>query len=393
MPTVSTISELRTEVETAQPGDEITAAGGRMTIEQPIAVTTPNITIAGLDLRLGDNADENLVEIGADGVVLRDFRLDGNRANQPGDRKSNGVLVTDASNVRVTRGRIAAVSRHGIRVVDTENATSRVSGDRFHVPNGPVSRVTVSGLRITNPRRDGCSIEGPQTQNIVVSDVRTTGSSDRGSVEVKDGTSDALVTNCVGVDSVYGVAIQDHGSYPTRNVRVIGNTAWDCETLVDAQTSHPPEDVLVMGNTGRELGGDGMGGPGGIHLHLIERFVVANNLVAEVDGPGIVTDDCESGQLTGNIVADVSSPGIDVADSDGISVTDNHVRGSPAPAVRCVAGPEGNELLHVHGNQLAADLKLSGGFDPYLVSDNIVAGDIAVAESAVGTVDSNLLAQ
>jgi hypothetical protein len=296
----------------------------RHTIEESLVVTTPGVTLRGPNLRLADGADEDLIEVGADGVSLGEFTLDGNRGNQPGDRQSNGVLVTGASNVRIRSGHIEDVSRHGLRIVDASVGTSWVEDDPIQVERGPVSDVTVRDVRIDRPRRDGCSVEGPDLQNATVENVRTVGSSDRGSVEVKDGASDAYVGNCYAEDCVYGVAVQDHGEYPPANVRIAGNTAIDCETLVDAQTNHPPENVVVTGNTGRDLGGDGMGGPGGIHAHLIEGLVVANNVLDGVDGPGIAIRDCADAAVTGNVIRDVDGPGIELSGAvDRYLVTGN----------------------------------------------------------------------
>jgi hypothetical protein len=44
------------------------------------------VTLRGANLRLADDADEDLIEVGADGVRITDFTLDGNRANQHGER-------------------------------------------------------------------------------------------------------------------------------------------------------------------------------------------------------------------------------------------------------------------------------------------------------------------
>jgi len=312
-------------IDAASPGGTVVFdPSNQHTIEESLAVTTPRVTLRGPNLRLADGADEDLIAIGADGVGLADFTLDGNRANQPGERQSSGVLVTGASGVTITNGRVGAASRHGLRIVDTGTGTSLVPDDTIHVERGPVSDVTVRDIRVDSPRRDGCSVEGPDLANVSVENVRTFDSSDRGSVEVKDGASDAYVGNCYAENCVYGVAVQDHGEYPTANVRIAGNTAVDCETLVDAQTTHPPEDVVVTGNTGRDLGGDGMGGPGGIHAHLIEGLVVANNMVDGVDGPGIAVRDCADATVTGNVVRDSEGPGIELSGAvDRYLVTDN----------------------------------------------------------------------
>jgi len=315
-------------VDAAEPGETVRFDSSiQHTLEESLVVATPGLVLRGMALRLADEADEDLVEVGADDVAISEFSLEGNRENQPGDRQSNGILVTGARGVSVESGRIEDVSRHGLRVVDSSVGTSVAPDDTIHVDRGAVSDVTVRDVRIDRPRRDGCSVEGPDVQGAVVENVRTFDSSDRGCVEVKDGAVDAYVGNCYAEDCVYGVAVQDHGEYPTANVRITNNTAVGCETLVDAQTTHPPEDVTVLGNTGRNLGGDGMGGPGGIYAHLIEGLVVADNVLDGVDGPGIVVDDCEDASVQGNVVRNVAETGVALSGTvEQCVVTDNLTR-------------------------------------------------------------------
>lgn len=324
-------------VDAAAPGETVRFDSSvQHTLEEPLVVTTPGLTLRGPTLRLADGADEDLIEVGADDVEISEFSLDGNRENQPGERQSSGILVTGAAQPLIRNGRIEDVSRHGLRIVDSSVGTSIAPGDTIHVDRGPVSDVTVRDVHVDRPRRDGCSIEGPDLQGGVVENVRTFDSSDRGSVEVKDGAADVYVGHCYAKDCVYGVAVQDHGEYPTANVRIANNAAVGCETLVDAQTSHPPENVTVIGNTGRDLGGDGMGGPGGIHAHLIEGLILSDNVIDGVDGPGITVDDCEDVSVNGNVVRDVDGPGIDLSDAvEQYLVTDNVL---DAPVVDDAAG-------------------------------------------------------
>lgn len=337
------------------------------TLEESLVVTTPDLTLRGPSLRLADSADEDLIEVGADGVGISDFVLDGNRENQSGDRQSNGILVTGVERAWISNGRIGGVSRHGLRIVDSSVGTSTAPGDTIHVERGAVSDVTVRNVRVDRPRRDGCSVEGPDLQGVAVKNVRTFGSSDRGSVEVKDGATDASVGHCYAEDCVYGVAVQDHGEYPTANVRIANNAAVDCETLVDAQTSHPPEDVTVVGNVGRELGGDGMGGPGGIHAHLIEGLVIAGNAIDGVDGPGIVVEDCADASVTGNVVRDVDGAGIvcrgEESTTSDVAVSDN----------RCAGG-----------------IDLTGAVEHYLVTDNLLNAPVVDEADGSGLVTDNL---
>jgi len=379
-------------VDAAAPGETVVADPAvDHVLAEPLVVNTPDLTVRGLSLRLADDADENLIEIGADGVALSAFHLDGNRANQYGERQSSGVLVTGARGVTVADGRVENVSRHGLRIVDASDATSLTPGDTVHVDPGPVADVTVRNVRVDRPRRDGCSVEGPDLRRAHVQNVRTFGSSDRGCVEVKDGASDAVVAGCYAEDCVYGVAVQDHGTYPTADVRIAGNAARDCETLVDAQTDHPPQNVAVTGNVGVRLGADGMGGPGGVYLHLIEGLVVANNVLDGVRGPGLRVEDCRDAAVRGNVIRDVEGPGVAVEAADRLAVADNGVTGSADPAIAVRGGDGGGREVRVGDNRCSGGgIAVSGAVDRYLVAGNLLAGPVVDDADGRGLATDNL---
>jgi hypothetical protein len=359
-------------------------------LSAPLTVTTPGVTLAGCALRLADGADENLVEVGADDATLTNFRIDGNRGGQSADRHSNGVLVTGAQNVTLSGGVVRDTSRHGIRVVDMGTATSQVAGNQVHVPRGdPTADVTVQNVRVESPRRDGCSVEGPDVRNVSVSNVRTFDSSDRGGVEIKDGASDALVTGCYAENCRYGVAVQDHGEHSTSNVRFVGNTAVDCETLADAQTDHPPDGVVLLGNTGRRLGGDGMGGPGGVHMHLIHGLVAANNVLDGVGDAGLVFRRCRDATVTGNVVRDADGPGVAVEGCSGTGVRDNRLDAAGEYAVDCHGG-DGATGIQVSDNDCGGGVRLAGDIDRYLVTTNLVDGELVDDADGSGLVTDNL---
>jgi len=363
------------------------------TISDPLTVTTPGLQLFGCNLRLANEANENLVEIAADGVELMRFSLDGNRSNQSEDRQSNGVVVTGASNVTITNGVIEDVSRHGIRVVDLSTPTAHIMGNDTAVGReGGVSDVTVRDIRIEAPYRDGCSIEGPDVSRVTVENVRTFDSTSRGSVEVKDGASDASVRGCHAANCRYCVALQDHGTYGASNVRFIGNGAMDCETLVDAQTERPPDNVLVAGNVGRDLGGHGMGGPGGIHLHRIQGLVVANNLLDTVDDTGICIRRCTGVNVARNAVRETAGPGISVRDSSRVGVSDNYVEGPDSCAIECEAQEDPMSELHVVDNRCLDSpegIALRGRVDSYLVATNLSHGSIVDTAEGSGIVTNN----
>jgi nitrous oxidase accessory protein NosD len=315
-------------------------------IERPVQVTTPGVTVEGLAVRLADGADATLVEIGADGVTLRDFRVDGNRANQPGDRQSSGVTVAGARGVTVERGTVRDVTRHGVRVVDPATVTSDTSFAERTVgleTTGGTAAVTVRDLRVRNPRRDGCSVEGPDVTDVRVENVHTVDSDDRGGVEIKDGAAGATVTGCHAADCRYGVAVQDHGGHGVADVLVTGNTAARCDKLVDGQNDVRHESVAVVGNAGRELTGADTWpeGQGGIYLNRVDGLLVVGNLLGPVDDTGIRVEECATARIAGNVVRGTNAgPGIAVAGGETIAVTDNVVRGA-GPGIRADPSPDG----------------------------------------------------
>jgi hypothetical protein len=375
-------------LDRAAPNETIVdGTGERREIAEPVTVTTPGVTLAGLHLRLADGADENLVEVAADGVTVTDFVLDGNRANQPGDRQSNGLVVAGGSNVAVANGLVRNPSRHGIRVADTATITSdsTVEGDTVSVAAADrASDVTVRDVRVESPRRDGCSVEGPAVSNVAVRNVRTFDSSDRGGVEIKDGASDAVVANCYAEGCRYGCAIQDHGEYGVANVVFTGNTAVECDTAIDAQTSLRHAAVAVVGNTARGVTGAGMGGPGGIHMGRVDGLVVANNLLEGTGETGIRVEDCADAQVTGNVVRGTTTgPSIDVADAPGALINDNVAVDAGGDGVRCAAGGDAEVTdVQVCNNRCTGNdgfgirfVEEAGTIDYVLVSTNVVRGN------------------
>lgn len=378
-------------LNTASPGETIVGDPSEThVIDEPVTITTPRVTVRGLSLRLEDESDESLIEIGADGVHLTDFILDGNRENQAGDRQSNGVLVTGAQNVSISNGYISHVSRHGLRIVDASDVTSFAPGDTIHVDRGPVAAVTVRDVRIDNPRRDGCSIEGPDLEHVSVESVRTSNSSDRGSVEVKDGASNVSVTDCYAEQCSYGVAVQDHGQYPSSNIRLAGNSARHCETLIDAQTSHSPENVIITGNIGWNLGGDGMGGHGGIYANLIAGLIVTNNILEGVSNSAIVVENCTEVLLTDNLVRESLGPGIEISGTDQLTASRNGIAESADNALTYHGGDNGSMAVQITDSRYDGDVRLAGSIDRYLVTDNLVNGSIIDDSEGHGRLHGNL---
>lgn len=310
-------------VDAASPGETVVADSATThELAEPLAVTTPGVTLRGFSLALAPGANCNVVELRADGVRFADFRVDGRKTEQDDDYTDSGVVVRNAERVAVERGRVVDVDRHGVLVGPADPANR--SADKHEALDAHrAADVAVRDVTVADPRRDGVSVQGFNVSGVTVEGCRVTGSRDRGGVEVKDGASGVTVTNCRVADCVYGYAVQDHGHYGVDGVTFAANAAADCETLVDAQTSLEHANVTVLGNRGRRVGGDGHGGEGGVFVHRVAGLVVANNHLADVGAAGVRVVDCPDAQVTGNRVEGADGPGLELEDAPGAVVGDN----------------------------------------------------------------------
>lgn len=378
------------------------------TVESPLTVDTEGVTVTGVTLRLADRADANMVEISADDVTFENFRLDGNKAHQADDYSDSGIVVGDARNVSVRHGHIRDVDRHGILVGPTKpfdrGRESAVELSRAEwLAEMAVANVRIYDVRIDSPRRDGCSVQGVGTANVTVRDVATYGSRDRGSVEVKDGASNALVTNCYAEDGLYAVTIQDHGDYSVSDVRFIGNTARNCETLVNSQISlrgesgpdyDPelrPDNIVVVGNVGRNIGGtaNSRGGSGAIYMNRIDGLIASNNLVDGSGDAGITVTRCTGATVTNNVVRDATGAAITVRDSTEVGIDHNCLVDGDGHGIECRGDEFGAENVSISGNRcFDGGIRVGDRVNNYLVTANLSAGGID--DPGSGLVGDNL---
>jgi hypothetical protein len=371
-------AELRATLgDAAQNETIIVDSQDTLIVREPLTVTTSGLTLSGLNIRLEAEMDENIVEITADGVTLTSFVIDGAREHQSGDRQTNGITVTDATNVTISNGIVTDSSRHGIRVFDPSTQTSHVEGNTVSAPGGPVADVTIRDVTVRTPRRDGCSIEGPAVSSVLVDNVRTFRSSDRGSVEVKDGASDVTVSNCYAEDCAYVVAVQDHGTFGTSDVRIARNTAVDCGTLIDTQTSVRHSGVTVQENVGRSLSGVGVRGEGGIRLHRIDGLLADGNVLENVDEVGLNVSECADVSVRGNQIRGSADDGIRVTGSDRVAITGNFLKGCSGAGIRCDGTESPLSWLQIavnNGVALDKGIILHGAVEPVQIGLNLFEG-------------------
>jgi len=360
----------------ADPGREIS-------IQAPLTVDTPGLRLVGFTLRLADNANENLVEITADDVRFSNFRLDGNRKNQSSDHTDSGITVSNASGVTITSGIISNVDRHAV-LVGPGSLSYESDQKRRILRETQVTDTTVRDVRVINPGRDGCSIQGVGVATVTVDNVRTIGAEQRGAVEVKDGASGVIVTNCYAEESAYGCAIQDHRDFGTRDVVFANNLAESCTKLIDTQTSVRHERAMIVNNVGRDITGTAdLTVPAGIHTSLIDGLLIGGNTLETVGTTGIDVRECSNVQVVTNAVSDVADgPGISIADTSGVVTANNLVTDTAADGVLCISTTEsGIEDIQICNNVCrgcsGSGIRLSeetGTINYYLVAHNIARG-------------------
>jgi len=365
----------QTAIERAEPGETVVFTG-EYKLEETLTVSTDGLTVQNLRVFLEDGTDDDVVEIVSDEVTLTDFYIDGNRENQPGDRQSNGIRVTDASNVAVMNGYIRCPSRHGVLIWDE----CWDDGDHTYDDETEASTtdITVRDIRVDEPRRDGCSVEGGHVSGVLVDNIRTFESSDRGCVEVTDGVSNVLVKNCHAEKCCYVVANQDHGHAATFNVQIINNFALECDSLIDSQHTLRHKNIDVLGNVGVRLQGKGLGGNGGIHVNNVKNLRLSNNRINNINDIGIAIRDCDDLFIDGNTVSKTDRSGILISESGRIGVNGNYVRDAGGHGIACRAKDGGTSVVKV-GNNICVDINktgiIAGGtVKSCMINDNISEG-------------------
>ena len=237
-----------------------------------------------------------LIVVRGDGVLLRDFAVDGNREKLE--------------------------SRLGLPGYDTPFA--RFTPDNGVLAEG-VSQLTIQGVRFREIA--GFAILVSRSRHVTIDGVRVSDSGSRnragrnnttGGILLEEGTSDFRVTRCELRD-IRGNGIWTHSLYTSaRNARgVFAENRFDTIGRDALQVGHATE-VRVEGNVGTRIGFpeeavdvEGRAIPVGVDTAgNVDRSIYAHNQFSGINGKCIDLDGFHDGEVSRNACVDVAGYGI-----------------------------------------------------------------------------------
>ncbi|MVO87938.1 plasmin and fibronectin-binding protein A [Streptomyces sp. p1417] len=120
---------------------------------------------------------------------------------------------------------------------------------------------------------------------------------------------------------------QTSASQVMRNLAVVGNTmrsggGYDNAIIALGEATGTILNLTIVGNS---IDGTS-GGQAGIRLERVSRCTVADNIVANVAGTGISTENQNNTVLNGNVVWTAGANGITMVTSDNSEILANHIR-------------------------------------------------------------------
>ncbi len=227
--------DLREVIQAAPPHAVIVCNPNRiLTLSTPILIDKP-LTLRGFHAQLPERlGNTSLIVVQAAGVSITDFELHGN-ADSVKQEDRAPLLRIHAGNFAVERGLFVNSSKDGVMIEPADR--DLVGGVVRDVVGVGVIRDTVS--------ISGGSA-GAKIRNVLVDNVRGYKSSQRGAVEVSDGTDNVSVRKVYAEDCVYAVDVQDHNQahQDNRNVVVQDVYALRCKHAI--RTSNTPKGHLNL---------------------------------------------------------------------------------------------------------------------------------------------------
>lgn len=120
---------------------------------------------------------------------------------------------------------------------------------------------------------------------------------------------------------------QTSASQVLRNVTITGNTfregaGYDNAIIVQGETSGTVLNIAIVGNT---IDGTSSG-QAGVRLNQVSRCTVADNVIANVAGTGISTENQNNTVIGGNVVWTAGAHGITMATSSNSNILNNQIR-------------------------------------------------------------------
>ncbi len=190
------------------------------TLSEPLLIDKP-LTLRGLNARLPDDlAGTPLIFVTAEGFKISDFELHGNTDTLPEDEGRCSLLVISAGDFVVQNGLITNSTQHGVLISSSlyhrpQTFLERWGGaDSPSIESGVVENGVVRDLITRGVSRDGVSLTGRNgtVRHVLIENIRGFGPSDRGPVEVADGSENVTVRNVYAEDVAYALDIMhDHG--------------------------------------------------------------------------------------------------------------------------------------------------------------------------------------
>jgi hypothetical protein len=322
------------------------------------------------------------VEIEADGVAMRDFRLVGNRGTV--DRQDRAPLMRiRADDFHIERGHFIDSTKDGVMI---EIPLGR-AGDQV---GGVVRDIVGRGND-----RDVVSIDarGGGSGHLLVEHVRCFDSPSRGAVEVSDGSDDVTVRQIYAVNSLYAVDVQEHSheEAANRNIVVQGVLAVRCRhavrtfnsphghtnlTLRDVTAQECPEPLRVRNTANvtvenlRVIGQVGDAIP--VMVRTCRGVSLRDVVLQDIrsDSMGILLQDCDQVRVDGlTLRGDTGrlSSGICYRLTDGGSYSGLRITGVSTPSrggpgiVLCAAGAAGTLSDYVvSGNACSVEDRIRG---------------------------------
>lgn len=250
---------------------------------------------AGSTLRFAPGfSGRALIAVLGSNVVLRDFRIEGDRDTAPA---TGGLPPYDVPFVRFTRG-------NGVLADGAEHL--RITGLRF---------TRIAGFAVLVSRAREVAID-----SVEVSDSGSRNAAGRnnstGGILLEEGTSHFRVTACT-LTAIRGNGIWTHSLYtsPRNTGGVIAGNRFDGIGRDAIQVGHAV-DVRVAENTGRNIGypvadvdAEGRAIPVAIDTAgNVERSVYAANVFTEIDGKCIDLDGFHDGEVRENVCVNRGAP-------------------------------------------------------------------------------------
>ncbi|WP_282795189.1 right-handed parallel beta-helix repeat-containing protein [Streptomyces sp. CC224B] len=152
---------------------------------------------------------------------------------------------------------------------------------------------------------------------------------------------------------------QTSASQVMRNLSITGNTfraggGYDEPIVALGETSGQILNLTVAGNS---IDGSS-GGQNGIRLQQVSRAAISGNVIANIDGTGISTEDSGNLVITGNEVWLVGSNGITFTGCDHSSAVANQVREPGASGILVTAN---SNNIHLRDNYIKSPSRAKNG--------------------------------